>query len=42
MRMAAPVDYSAEMVRVLPHDGKRYETAHGVPVYWIVDLEARN
>ncbi len=29
MAMAAPVYYSAEMVRVLPDDGKRYETVHG-------------
>jgi len=27
--MAAPVYYSAEMVRALPDDGKRYETVHG-------------
>ena len=29
MRMAAPVYYSAEMVRALPDDGNRYETVHG-------------
>lgn len=29
MGMAAPVYYSAEMVRALPEDGKRYETVHG-------------
>jgi len=29
MGMAAPVYYSAEMVRNLPDDGKRYETVHG-------------
>ena len=29
MGMAAPVYYSAEMVRKLPDDGKRYETVHG-------------
>jgi Uma2 family endonuclease len=29
MGMAAPVYYSAEMVRALPDDGKRYETVHG-------------
>ena len=29
MAMAAPVYYSAEMVRALPEDGKRYETVHG-------------
>jgi len=29
MGMAAPLYYSAEMVRALPEDGKRYETVHG-------------
>lgn len=29
MRMAAPVYYTAEMVRALPDDGNRYETVHG-------------
>ncbi len=29
MGMAAPIYYSAEMVRALPDDGKRYETVHG-------------
>lgn len=29
MPMAAPVYYSAEMVRALPDDGNRYETVHG-------------
>jgi Uma2 family endonuclease len=29
MGMAVPVYYSAEMVRALPDDGKRYETVHG-------------
>ena len=29
MGMAAPVYYSAEMVRALPNDGSRYETVHG-------------
>jgi len=29
MGMAAPVYYSADMVRALPDDGNRYETAHG-------------
>jgi len=29
MGMAAPMYYSAEMVRALPDDGKRYETVHG-------------
>jgi Uma2 family endonuclease len=27
--MSAPVYYSADMVRALPEDGKRYETVHG-------------
>ena len=29
MGMAAPVYYSAKMVRALPDDGNRYETVHG-------------
>lgn len=29
MSMALPIYYSAEMVRTLPEDGKRYETVHG-------------
>ncbi len=29
MGMAAPVYYSADMVRSLPDDGNRYETVHG-------------
>lgn len=29
MRMAAPVYYTADMVRALPDDGNRYETVHG-------------
>ncbi|MFQ5705222.1 MAG: Uma2 family endonuclease, partial [Gemmatimonadales bacterium] len=29
MGMAAPLYYTAEMVRSLPEDGKRYETVHG-------------
>ncbi len=29
MGMAAPVYYTAEMVRGLPDDGNRYETVHG-------------
>jgi Uma2 family endonuclease len=29
MGMAAPIYYSAEMVRNLPDDGRRYETVHG-------------
>jgi Uma2 family endonuclease len=29
MGMAAPIYYTADMVRALPDDGKRYETVHG-------------
>lgn len=29
MGMAAPLYYTAEMVRALPNDGKRYEVVHG-------------
>ncbi len=29
MGMAAPLYYTAEMVRALPEDGHRYETVHG-------------
>ena len=29
MGMAAPIYYSADMVRALPEDGNRYETVHG-------------
>src|SRR6266702_8740110 len=29
MGMAAPMYYTAEMVRGLPEDGNRYETVHG-------------
>jgi Uma2 family endonuclease len=29
MGMAVPLFYTAEMVRVLPEDGNRYETVHG-------------
>jgi Uma2 family endonuclease len=29
MGMAAPIYYSADMVRSLPEDGNRYETVHG-------------
>lgn len=29
MGMAVPIYYSAEMVRALPDDGRRYETVHG-------------
>jgi Uma2 family endonuclease len=45
MGMAAPIYYTAEMVRALPDDGKRYETVHGelfvtpaprAPHQWVV------
>ena len=29
MGMAAPIYYTADMVRALPGDGNRYETVHG-------------
>ena len=29
MGMAAPIFYTAQMVRVLPEDGNRYETVRG-------------
>jgi hypothetical protein len=29
MSMALPIYYTADMVRALPEDGKRYETVHG-------------
>jgi hypothetical protein len=29
MGMAAPIYFTAEMVRALPDDGQRYETVHG-------------
>ena len=29
MGMAAPIYYTADMVRALPDDGNRYETVHG-------------
>ncbi len=29
MGMAAPIYYTADMVRALPNDGNRYETVHG-------------
>jgi len=32
MGMAAPLYYTAEMVRALPEDGHRYETVHVVEV----------
>ena len=47
MGMAAPVYYSAEMVRKLPDDGKRYETVHGellvtpAPRFWHQEVAAR-
>jgi Uma2 family endonuclease len=47
MGMAAPLYYSAEMVRALPDDGKRYETVHGellvtpAPRLWHQEIVAR-
>jgi len=47
MGMAAPLYYSAEMVRALPDDGKRYETVHGellvtpAPRAWHQEILAR-
>jgi Uma2 family endonuclease len=47
MGMAVPVYYSAEMVRTLPDDGKRYETVHGellvapAPRAWHQEITAR-
>jgi len=32
MRMVAPAYYTADMVRALPEDGKRYEVVHGEPL----------
>jgi len=29
MGMVAPLYYTADMVRALPEDGRRYETVHG-------------
>lgn len=29
MGLAAPIYYTADMVRALPDDGNRYETVHG-------------
>jgi len=47
MGMAAPLYYSAEMVRKLPDDGNRYETVHGellvtpAPRAWHQEVAAR-
>ena len=47
MGMAAPLYYTAEMVRSLPDDGKRYETVHGEllvtpsPRLWHQDIVLR-
>ncbi len=47
MVMVAPLYYSAEMVRALPDDGKRYETVHGellvtpAPRLWHQEVVAR-
>lgn len=47
MRMAAQAYYSAEMVRALPDDGRRYETVHGellvtpAPRAWHQEIAAR-
>ena len=47
MGMAVPVYYSAEMVRKLPDDGKRYETVHGellvtpAPQLWHQEIVTR-
>jgi Uma2 family endonuclease len=47
MGMAAPLYYSAEMVRALPDDGSRYETVHGEllvtppPRAWHQEVAAR-
>lgn len=47
MGMAAPVYYTAEMVRALPNDGNRYETVHGellvtpAPRAWHQEVLAR-
>jgi Uma2 family endonuclease len=47
MGMAAPLYYSAEMVRTLPDDGNRYETVHGellvtpAPRAWHQEVAAR-
>jgi Uma2 family endonuclease len=45
--MAAPVYYSAEMVRTFPDDGNRYETVHGellvtpAPTLWHQEIVRR-
>jgi Uma2 family endonuclease len=45
--MVAPVYYSADMVRALPHDGNRYEVVHGellvtpAPLPWHQEVGAR-
>src|ERR1051325_2279791 len=45
--MVAPVYYSADMVRALPHDGNRYEVVHGellvtpAPLPWHQEVVAR-
>jgi len=47
MGMAAPVYYSAEMVRALPDDGNRYEAVHGellvtpAPALWHQEIVRR-
>ena len=47
MGMAAPVYYTAEMVRAMPDDGNRYETVHGEllvtrsPRLWHQDVVTR-
>jgi len=47
MGMAAPIYYTAEMVRTLPEDGRRYEVVHGellvtpAPRLWHQELSSR-
>ena len=47
MRMPAPTYFTAEMVRTLPEDGRRYEVVHGellvtlAPRLWHQELVAR-
>jgi len=47
MGMAAPIYYTAEMVRALPEDGNRYEVVHGellvtpAPRFWHQQLSVR-
>src|SRR5574338_68886 len=47
MGMAAPLYYTADMVRALPNDGKRYETVHGellvtpAPRWWHQEVLGR-